>query len=81
MIGWRDSRHWRLAFRLGVDGMADPSKIDRKKIYIGVFFLCAGILVMLAESSSPIFRAIWMLLLGVGIVLYVWGRFFSRGPE
>jgi hypothetical protein len=63
--------------------MADPSKIDRKKVYIGVFFLCvaAGIMLAEGEDSPEGFRILWMLLSGVGVFFYLWGRFFSRGPE
>jgi len=30
------------------------------------------------EISSPLFKTVWMALLGVGIFFYLWGRFFSR---
>ncbi len=62
--------------------MAEPSrKIDRKKIYIGVGMLCAAVLLMLAgqESTSIVFQVLWILLLGVGLLFYLWGRFFSGG--
>ncbi len=54
-------------------------KIDRKKIYAGVFFLCLAVLMMLVfqESSSLLARGAWILPLGIGLLLYIWGRFFS----
>jgi hypothetical protein len=62
--------------------MKDTSRnIDRKKVYTGVVFLCAAVLLMLIgqENPSPIFNILWVILLGVGLLLYLWGRFFSRG--
>jgi hypothetical protein len=62
--------------------MKDTSRnIDRKKVYTGVVFLCAAVLLMLIgqENPLPIFKILWVILLGVGLLLYLWGRFFSRG--
>ena len=55
--------------------------IDRKKVYTGVAFLCVAVLLMLAgqERTSPTFQLFWILLLGIGLLFYLWGRFFSRG--
>ena len=63
--------------------MGSTRNIDRKKVYIGVFFLCVAAVIMLAEgeNSPEGFRVLWMLLFGVGVFFYLWGRFFSRGPE
>ena len=61
--------------------MAEPSRnIDRKKVYTGVGMLCAAVLLMLVgqESTSPVFQVLWILLLGIGLLFYLWGRFFSR---
>ena len=57
-----------------------PRKIDRKKVYTGVALLCGAVLVMLVaeESSSLVFRISWVILLGIGLLFYLWGRFFSR---
>ncbi len=62
--------------------MAEPSRnIDRKKVYTGVGLLCAAVLLMLVgqESTSRTFQVLWILLLGIGLFFYLWGRFFSRG--
>jgi hypothetical protein len=58
-----------------------PRNIDRKKVYTGVVFLCAAVLLMLIgqEISPPFLQIFWVILLGVGLLLYLWGRFFSRG--
>lgn len=55
--------------------------MDRKKVYTGIGLLCAAVLLMLIgqENPSPIFNILWVILLGVGLFLYLWGRFFSRG--
>jgi hypothetical protein len=55
--------------------------IDRKKVYAGVAILCAAVLLMLLgeESKSPVLQVLWVLLLGMGLLFYLWGRFFSRG--
>ena len=57
-----------------------PRKIDRPKVFIGVFLLCSGAILMLLgqEISSPYFKTVWMGLLAAGIFFYLWGRFFSR---
>ncbi len=54
--------------------------MDRKKIYAGVVLLCAAALLMLIgqDIPSPSFRVLWVVLLGAGLFLYLWGRFFSR---
>jgi hypothetical protein len=46
-----------------------------------VVLLCLAALMMLVTEESPSFalRAAWIPLLGVGLLLYIWGRFFSRG--
>lgn len=50
-------------------------------MYAGVFLLCLAVLMMLAfqESSHRAVQALWILLLGLGLLLYLWGRFFSGG--
>ena len=55
-------------------------KINRQKVFTGVILLCTGAILMLLgqEISSPYFKTAWMTLLGVGILFYLWGRFFSR---
>jgi hypothetical protein len=55
-------------------------KINRQKVFTGVILLCTGAVLMLMgqEISSPLFKTVWMALLGVGIFFYLWGRFFSR---
>ena len=60
-----------------------PRKFDRKKIFSGVFFICLAVLLMLLgeKHASPTLRGIWVSLLGLGIFLYLWGRFFSRGGD
>ena len=61
--------------------MPEPSrKINKQKVFTGVILVCAGVLMMLMgeQSTSPVFKTIWVGLLGVGIFFYLWGRFFSR---
>jgi hypothetical protein len=61
--------------------MPEPSrKINKQKVFTGVILVCAGVLMMLLgeESNSPVFKTIWVGLLGLGIFFYLWGRFFSR---
>ena len=54
--------------------------VDRKKVYTGIVLLCAAVLLMLIgqKNSSPFFQIFWVILLGAGLLLYLWGRFFSR---
>ena len=54
--------------------------IDRKKVYTGVVLICLAVLLMLIgqEIDSPFFQIFWVILLGAGLLLYLWGRFFSR---
>lgn len=62
--------------------MDQPSRnIDRKKVYAGVVTICAAVLLMLVgqESASLVIQVVWIILLGVGLLFYLWGRFFSRG--
>jgi len=62
--------------------MKDTSRnIDRKKVYVGLVLLCTAVLLMLVGQGNPslFLRIFWVILLGVGILLYLWGRFFSRG--
>ena len=58
-----------------------PRNIDRKKVYTGVVLICAAVLLMLIgqKNPSPFLQIFWVILLGVGLLLYLWGRFFSRG--
>jgi hypothetical protein len=79
-----DSRLCRAVTSGANNDMKTPSrKIDRKKIFAGVFFICLAVLLMLLgeEHASPTFQAIWVSLLGWGVFLYLWGRFFSRGED
>jgi hypothetical protein len=62
--------------------MEQPSRnIDRRKVYPGVAMICAAVLLMLIgqESASLVFQVVWIILLGIGLLFYLWGRFFSRG--
>ena len=54
--------------------------VDRKKILGGVLLIFAGAVLMLAGRENPpiLLQIIYTLLLGVGLFLYLWGRFFSR---
>ena len=64
--------------------MEEPQRnIDRKKIFSGVFFICLAVLLMLLgeKHASPILQGIWVSLLGLGLFLYLWGRFFSRDGD
>lgn len=64
--------------------MKEPSRnIDRGKIFSGVFFICLAVLLMLLgeKHASPILQGVWVSLLGLGLFLYLWGRFFSRGED
>lgn len=60
-----------------------PRNIDRKKVFSGVLLLCGAVLLMLLtrESASAVWQVIWVSFLGLGLFLYLWGRFFSRGAE
>ena len=61
--------------------MPEPSRrIDRPKIFAGVILICVAALLMLAggESPSPLVKTLRTGLLGLGIFLYLRGRFFSR---
>jgi hypothetical protein len=61
--------------------VADPSRrIDRKKVYIGVVILCVAVGIMLVGEENPslVYQILWILLLGAGLLFYLWGRFFSR---
>ncbi len=55
-------------------------RADRKRIYIGVFLICVSVLLMVfgEDVESRIFQVFWVILLGLGILFYLWGRFFSR---
>lgn len=57
--------------------------ISRKKVFSGVAFLCAAVLLMLIKSEdiSLAGRLIWLPLFSLGIFFYLWGRFFSKGDE
>ncbi len=59
----------------------EPRLVDRRKIYLGVLFLCMAALVMLADRGGryPSLQVVWIFLAGVGLFFYLWGRFFSRG--
>ena len=62
--------------------MEQPSRnIDRRKVYTGVAMICAAVLLMLIgqESAALVFQVVWIILLGIGLLFYLWGRFFSRG--
>ena len=64
--------------------MEEPKRdIDRKKILGGVFFICLAVLLMLLGEKYPssTLQGIWVSLLGLGLSLYLWGRFFSRGGD
>ncbi len=68
---------------LNKKNMDDSSRgrVDRKRIYIGVFLICVSVLLMIfgEEVESRIFQVFWIILLGMGVLFYLWGRFFSRG--
>jgi L-asparagine transporter-like permease len=60
--------------------MEGPSRhIDRKKVYIGVVILCVAVVMMLVGEENPslVSQILWILLLGIGLLVYLWGRFFS----
>jgi hypothetical protein len=64
--------------------MKEPSRnIDRKKVFPGVLFLCVAVLLMLMgkENASPLWQVVWVSLLGLGLFLYLWGRFYSKGGD
>ena len=64
--------------------MKKPSRnIDRKKVFSGVLFICLAVLLMLLgeKHASPTLQGFWVFLLGLGVFLYLWGRFFSRGED
>ncbi len=66
----------------GSQDMEQPSRnIDRRKVYTGVAMICAAVLLMLIgqERTSLVFQVVWIILLGIGLLFYLWGRFFSRG--
>ena len=75
----------RLPYRTALAGSQDmeqPSRnIDRRKVYTGVAMICVAVLLMLIgqESASLVFQVVWIILLGIGLLFYLWGRFFSRG--
>ncbi len=54
--------------------------IDKKKAILGVVLVCISMGMMLFEGeSTPFFmKIIRAVVLSAGLVLYVWGRFFSR---
>ena len=54
--------------------------MDRKKVYTGIGLLCVAVLMMVIgqKSSSLFLQVAWVILLGAGLLLYLWGRFFSR---
>jgi len=58
-----------------------PGNMDRTKVYTGVAIICIAVLLMLIsqESTSLLFQVVWVILLGIGLLFYLWGRFFSRG--
>ncbi len=68
---------------LGQNLCVTKPSMDRKKIFIGVGLICAAVLMMLAEMDErfPYWKAVWILLLAVGLGFYLWGRFFSRGGD
>ncbi len=59
------------------------SKLNRGRIYTGVVLLCTAVLLMLMEKeeSPPLRKVVWISLLTLGIIFYLWGRFFSRGED
>jgi len=66
------------------DQMKEPSpNIDRKKVFSGVFFLCVAVFLMLlgTENASLLWQVIWVCLLGLGLFLYLWGKYFSRAVD
>jgi hypothetical protein len=54
--------------------------MNRKKVYTGVVLLCVAVLLMLIGQNdcSPVFQICGIVLFGAGLLLYLWGRFFSR---
>jgi hypothetical protein len=64
--------------------MKEPSRnVDRKKVFYGVLFICVAVLLMLMgeKHASPTWQGVWVSLLALGLFLYLWGRFFSRGED
>jgi hypothetical protein len=64
--------------------MKKPSRsMDRRKVFVGVGLMCAAVLMMLADLDEQFlyWRAGWISLLALGLVFYLWGRFFSRGED
>lgn len=59
----------------------DSRNIDRSKTYVGVFLVCLSVLMMWGRGENPslFWEVVRILLLGIGLLLYLWGRFFSRG--
>jgi hypothetical protein len=62
-----------------------PPHLDRNKIYAGVFFLCIGVIFMITggEEASTVRNMVWIPFFGLGLMLFLWGRFFGRkqGPD
>ncbi len=54
--------------------------MNRKKVYAGVVLLCVAVLLMIFGESdcSPVLQVGGIVLFGAGLLLYLWGRFFSR---
>jgi hypothetical protein len=64
--------------------MKEPSRnIDRKKVFVGVLFLCLAVILMLIgkENASLLWEVFWVSLLGLGLSFYLWGRFYSKDGD
>ncbi len=57
--------------------------MDRKKVFLGVGLICVAVLMMLADLDErfPYWTAVWVGVLALGVLFYLWGRFFSGGGD
>ncbi len=59
------------------------ANINRQRVFSGVIILCGSVLLMIVKNKdiSLTWQLIWLLFFGLGIYLYIWGRFFSKPDE
>jgi hypothetical protein len=59
------------------------ANINRPRVFSGVIILCGSVLLMIIKNKdiSLTWQLIWLLFFGLGIYLYIWGRFFSKPDE